>query len=285
MMKKTQSSKSAQGMATIRALEAERPSGARICYDPLAQEFVDSWSFSIHRILAEAIERRAPGFIGFVVSRCRYIDDLLEKCLDNGIEQVVILGAGLDSRAYRFERLKGAARVFEVDQPATQAAKIARLKRILREVPRHVTYVPIDFNEETLDKLVESGYTQGCKSLFIWEGVVAYLQPEAVDATLAWVRANSAPGSVIVFDTMDASALAAEHPRFEVRLSRFTRHFTGEGLIFGIERERIGEFMAQRGFVNVVVVGAEDFKRMYLCGTQQDRPVADVYAIVEAMVP
>ncbi len=132
---------------------------------------------------------------------------------------------------------------------------------------------------------MESGYRRGSKSLFIWEGVVTYLQPEAVDATLAWVRSNSAPGSVIVFDTVDASAMAGKHPRFEVRLSRFTRHFTGEGLIFGIERERIGEFMGQRGFVNVVVVGAGDLKRMYFGGTQQDRPVAGIYAIVEATVP
>ena len=206
-------------MATIRALEVQKPSSARICYDPFARQFADPWSFAIHRILAEMIERRAPGFIGFIVSRCRYIDDILEKCLDIGIEQVVILGAGLDSRAYRFERLKGQGRVFEVDEPTTQAAKIARVKRIFGEVPGHVTYVPIDFNGETLDKLVESGYQRGSKSLFIWEGVVAYLQPEAVDATLAWVRSNSAPGSVIVFDIMDASSLSEDHPRFEVRLS------------------------------------------------------------------
>ena len=211
-MKKTQTSKSAQGMAAIRALEAKRPSGSRICNDPFAWQFVDPWSFNIHRILAETIERHAPGFIGFIVSRCRYIDDLLEKCLDGEIEQVVMLGAGLDSRAYRFERLKGPARVLEVDQPATQAAKIARVKRIFGEVPRHVTYVPIDFNEETLDKLVEYGYKRDSKSLFIWEGVVAYLQPEAVDATLAWVRSNSAPGSMIVFDIMDASFIDRGSP-------------------------------------------------------------------------
>jgi methyltransferase (TIGR00027 family) len=284
-MKQNQTSQSAQGMAAIRALETEKPAGARVCCDPLARRFLDPGAFYIHRILAETIERRAPGFIGFIVSRCRYIDDVLEECLGSGFQQVVILGAGLDSRAYRFDPPGGAVRFFEVDSPATQAAKIARVRKVLHAVPGHVTYVPIDFNEATLDKLVESGYSRSSKTLFIWEGVVAYLQPEAVDATLAWVRANSASGSLIVFDTIDAAALAADRPRFEVKLSRFTRHFSGEGLVFGIDRERIADFMARRGFTSVTSLRAEDFKRRYFRPDQPPRPVADIYSIVKAMVP
>ena len=189
--------KSAQGMAVIRAHESEKPEGQRICFDPLAREFIDRFSAPIHRALDGYIERRSPGFIGFIVARCRFIDDYLESCLaEGGVRQVVILGAGLNSRAYRFATLHGPVRVFEVDQPATQAAKIARLKQIFKKAPDYVSYVPIDFNDETLDKLLSYGYQRSLKTLFIWEGVIAYLKPPAVDDTLAWVRVNSAAGQL-----------------------------------------------------------------------------------------
>ncbi len=284
-MKKSQTSITAQGMATFRALETAKPAGERICYDPLAREFVDPWLYLVERVFNGLAEWRSPGVAGFIAARCRYIDDYLEKCLQDGAAQVVILGAGLDSRAYRFGRLKEPARVFEVDHPATQAAKIARLKKIFHEVPRHVTYVPIDFNEETLDRLAECGYDRSQRTLFIWEGVVAYLKPEAVDATLAWVRFNSGSGSAIIFDYIYPEAFIGEQRRAEVRLSQLTRRFSGEGLVFGIEKDQIAGFMTQRGFTSVVNAGAEEFKRLYFTGPNQGRPIADIYAIVHAEVP
>jgi methyltransferase (TIGR00027 family) len=284
-MKKNQISMTAQGMAAIRALEGKKPSDMRICDDPFAKLFLDPWIFWFQRILIRYAERHAPGFVGFVASRCRYMDDTLDKCLYSGIEQVVILGAGLDSRAYRFEMIKWAVNVFEVDQPATQAAKIARVKKIFHEIPKYVHYVPIDFNEETLDKLMDRGYSRSLKTLFIWEGVTYYLQPEAVDTTLAWVHSNSASGSSILFDTIAASALSSKHLRNEVRLSEFTKRITGEAIIFGIEREQVADFMTQRGFTSVTKLYAEDFKRLYFTGINQSRPVADICSIVQASVP
>ncbi len=284
-MKKTQTSITAQGMATFRALESAKPAGERVCYDPLARKFVDPWLFFVERAFNRLAEWRSPGVAGFIAARCRYIDETLEACVQGGAAQVVILGAGLDSRAYRFSALKGPVKVFEVDHPATQAAKIARLKKIFHEVPRHVTYVPIDFNAETLDRLAECGYDRSQRSLFIWEGVVAYLQPEAVDSTLAWVRSNSGSGSAIIFDYIYPEAFTGEHRRAEVRLSQLTRRFTGEGLVFGIKKDEIADFMTQRGFTSVVNAGAEDFKRLYFTGANQGRPIADIYAIVHAEVP
>ncbi len=284
-MKKAQSSITAQGMAVFRAGETQKSAGERICYDPLARLFVNPWLYYVERAFNGLAEWISPGVAGFVVARCRYIDDYLEKCLQECAVQVVILGAGLDSRAYRCEELKGRAIVFEVDQPATQAAKIARLKRIFPELPQHVIYVPIDFNEETLDKLADHGYSHARKTLFIWEGVVAYLRPDAVDATLAWVRANSASGSSIVFDYIYPSAFSGKHLRAEVRLSQLTHRFSGEPLVFGIEKEQIVDFMTQRGFTAVVNASAEDLRQQYFTGPNQGRPIADIYAIVYAAVP
>ena len=89
--------------------------------------------------------------MGAIVARERYIDDYLQSCIDDGLEQLVILGAGYDSRAYRFEKLKR-VKVFEVDHPATQRVKVARLKEALGELPENVVFVPIDFTKETLER-------------------------------------------------------------------------------------------------------------------------------------
>lgn len=71
----------------------------------------------------------------FLVARARYMDDFLQIYIDDGLEQLVILGAGFDSRAYRFEKLKGQVKVFEVDHPATQQAKLEKLKKYLSSFP------------------------------------------------------------------------------------------------------------------------------------------------------
>jgi methyltransferase (TIGR00027 family) len=284
-MEKTKTSTTAQGIAMIRALESEKPPGKRICYDPFAQKFVDPWFYLLGKIFAGSADRRSPGFVGFVVSRCRYIDDYLEKCLRGNIAQVVILGAGLDSRAYRFAIFKGPVKVFEVDQPGTQEAKIARVKKVFGEVPSFVTYVPIDFNKESLDKLSGNGYDRSQTSLFILEGVTPYLKAEAVDSTLGWVRFNAASGSSIIFDYIYTSALTAEHRHSEVERMRRTQRFTGEALVFGIEKTQIEDFLTRFGFIRVVNASAEDFKRLYFTGLNQDRPIADIYSIVHAMVP
>ena len=92
---------------------------------------------------------------------------------------MVILGAGLDARAYRFEELKS-IKVFEVDHPASQASKIEKVRRVFGELPAHVTYVAVDFNTQTLEKrLPECGYDETRRTLFIWQGVTQYLTPDS----------------------------------------------------------------------------------------------------------
>lgn len=284
-MKKTQTSTTAQGMATIRAVETGKPANKRICTDPLARKFVSPGYFLLERAFNAYTEWRSPGFIGFIVCRTRYIDDYLEQCLLNDTKQVVILGAGLDSRAYRFVALKGQVEVFEVDQPVTQAAKIAQVKKIFHEIPQHVIYVPIDFNQENLDKLGDFDYQRSEKTLYICEGVFTYLKPEAVEATLAWVRLNSASRSSIIFDYIYPSAFSGDHIREEVKLNQWTQRFTGEALIFAIEKEKIEEYMTGHGFIDVTNASAEDFKNLYCTGLNQHRPIADIYSIVHASVP
>jgi methyltransferase (TIGR00027 family) len=275
-MKKTQASGTALGTAAMRAIESERPANERICYDPFARKLTDTVFYFLIKLLAGYGERRTHGALTFIVCRCRYFDDYLEECLKSGIAQLVILGAGLDSRAYRDELLQGVVKTFEVDHPATQASKIERVKKALGKIPTNVAYVPIDFNDETLDKLLACGYDRSLKTLFIWEGVTFYLDAEAVSATLAWVRANAAPSSAIIFDYQYIS----EPTRAHAMLSRFT----GERRAFRIEKGQIGDFLTQRGFTHVVDANAEQLKRLYCTGPNQGRTVAEIYAIVHAQV-
>lgn len=229
-------------------------------------------------------EWMAPGTAGFIVARVRYIDDYLQTCLANGIDQLVILGAGLDSRAYRFEQLRKRVEVFEVDNPATQQEKRKILGRIFGKLPENVIFVPIDFNEETLEKLYHFGYDKRRKTLFIWEGVTYYLTAEAVGGTLEFIAANSSEGSTIVFDYVYTSALTAARKRGEIsRMQRYGR-FTGEPLTFGIEEGKVNGFLGGQGYIEIENITGKDLKRMYCTGINQNRPIAPIYAIAHAAV-
>lgn len=285
MTDKNRISITAQGIALMRAMEFEKPESERICSDPLAQKFIDPLFYAFLRPLAPLAERRSPGVMGFMTARCRYLDDCLEERLAGGLRQLVILGAGLDSRAYRIAGLQpGRVRVFEVDLPATQQAKIERVRRALGGTPDHVAYVPIDFNTEGWEKLTSAGYDPRRESLFLWEGVTPYLTAEAVDRTLAFVVRNSPPGSAIVFDYIYRDTLTAKDKRAEIKRMERSKPFTGEGLSFGIDRGRIEEFLRERGFARIVDMTADDLHARYFSGANRNRAVAPAYAIAQAEV-
>jgi methyltransferase (TIGR00027 family) len=283
-MKKSQASMTAQGIAIARVFESDKPAGERICYDPFARLLISPFYLLLGKLFAAAGERKGPGVIGFLVARCRYMDDYLQECINNGIQQLVILGAGLDSRAYRFKELKDHVKIFEVDHPATQLVKQNKLIKIFGKLPEHVTYVPVDFNEETLQKLFVFGYRRQLKTLFIWEGVVHYLSSDAVDQTLNFVAKNSGHGSSIIFDYIYLSSLNAVHKRREIERMQRARKFTGEGITFGIEEGRVKEFLRKRGFKYVKNVASMDLKKQYFKGVNNSRAIAPIYAIVHATV-
>lgn len=233
-MKKTQASGTAIGAAAVRAIESEKPAIERICYDPYARRFIDTWVHHLIKLFAWYGEWHTKGGLTCIVCRCRYIDDYLQECLESGITQLVILGAGLDTRAYRNEQHQRVARVFEVDHPATQASKIVRVKKVFGKVPSYVSYVSVDFVDETLDKLLTSGFDPALKTLFIWGGVTPYLNMESVDNTLAWVCANSALGSAIIFDYQEMSGRQAIIRR-DILYATVSR-LSNEKDVFGFEK-------------------------------------------------
>jgi methyltransferase (TIGR00027 family) len=239
----------------------------------------------MYRVLAFFIksgyaELRGPGVNGFLVARERYIDDVLQNYLKEGLQQLVILGAGYDSRAYRFD-LPGRVKTFEVDHPITQADKLKKVQQVFGRIPTHVTYVAVDFNTQIQsERLLASGYDTNLITLFIWQGVTMYLTPEGVDATLAFVVNHATPGSAIVFDYVYQAVLDGAQKQNEITNIRRYRFMTGEGLTFGIPEGTVGSFLQQRGFQLVIDVNTITLKAAYYTGKNARRKVVGGYGIV-----
>jgi methyltransferase (TIGR00027 family) len=175
-------SRTAQYVALFRALESQRPPAARLFADPLAECFLDRRLRAvvaaaglplIGQIVPWLLDRWIPGPRPSAVARTRFIDDALLSALAEGARQVVILGAGYDSRAYRLPDLRH-LHVFEVDHPDTQAIKRVVIERELGSLPAHVSFVPVDFDREPLaDTLAPAGLQVGVATFTIWEGVAS----------------------------------------------------------------------------------------------------------------
>ena len=138
---------------------------------------------------------------GIVLGRARYTDDLLDEAVRSGVDQYVLLGAGLDTFALRRPDLLATIRVYEVDLPATQAWKRERLAELGRELPAALEFIPVDFEYETAaEALGRSSYRSDRRAFFSWLGTLPYLTREAIFCTLESLAVVSAPGSEIVFD-------------------------------------------------------------------------------------
>ena len=176
----------AQGVAKQRLIETLAKPDKRIINDPYADKFVIGAGIIKlmgHKLSVWLTQKFAPGFHEHLISRTRFIDDLIEKSTANEAEQYVILGAGYDFRAHRLE-LPSTLKIFEVDQPKVQHRKRSKLPKNLPN-PENVTYVSIDFNHQSLKKqLLEAGFDQSKSTVFTLEGVSQYITKEAVISTL-----------------------------------------------------------------------------------------------------
>ena len=283
------SSKTAEGIATLRFHESQRPEGERICYDPYAVHFISpeilDW-IARNPDKAEARweqrERILPGIDNSVIARVRYFDDFVKRSIDEGLEQLVILGAGYDSRAYRIEELKK-IKVFEVDHPAMQAVKIEKIKKILRSLPDQVTYSPADLERDDFgQKLLEMGYNQSKKTLFLMEGLLYYLPPEIVNKIFSFISKNSGKGSVVIFDYYPQSVVDGSC-ELDVGRSLYNQLAQyGEPLRFGIDD--VEKFLVSRGFSQIRNVTSEEYKRAYFQGVNEGRTVSILLNFAHAMI-
>ena len=191
----------AQGVAKQRLIETLSKSDERIINDPYADKFVIGASIIKlmgHKLNVWLAQKFAPGFHEHLVSRTRFIDDLIKKSAASGAEQYVLLGAGYDSRAHRLE-LPSSLRIFEVDQAEVQARKRSKLPK---ELPNseNVTYVTVDFTNQSLTKkLMDAGFDQSKSTVFTLEGVSQYVTKEAVSSTIKEMATLTQKASSIFF--------------------------------------------------------------------------------------
>jgi methyltransferase (TIGR00027 family) len=260
-------SRTAQFVALYRALETYETRRPPLFRDPYARAFLTprmallvlAARAPIMRGLIERYaDRRSPGSRTSLIARTAYIDDAVRASLATGVDQLVILGAGFDCRAHRMPELRGVA-VFEVDRPDTQAAKRARLA----EAPG-LRYVAVDFlRDQVGDRLAAAGWDRARRTMFVWEGVTAYLTEAAVTSVLDWLGTTAA-GSTVVFTYLHAGLLdGTRHFPGGGRVMENVRRL-GEPWIFGLHPEAVGAFVARSGLRLRDNLGADDYRRRYL---------------------
>ncbi len=206
-MQEGQFSRTALGAAGRRAAH-QVLDGGRVFADPLALRILGE---DAKRAVAEA--RANPNLRGlrlYVAMRSRFAEDAARRAIGRGVRQIVVLGAGLDTFAYRVEPTEG-LRVFEVDHPATQAEKRRRLAAAAIAAPAHVVYVGCDFESESLaGALRAGGFDAGRPSFFLWLGVVPYLTEPAIFAALALIGKLPGGGEVVFDYSNPAASIASD---------------------------------------------------------------------------
>jgi methyltransferase (TIGR00027 family) len=259
-------------MALFRALESVAPAERRLFVDPLALEFLSPslrllvQAARFHpfgALLAWYLDRRWPGARSSGTARTRFIDDACLAALRVGIEQVAILGAGFDARAFRLEDMAH-LRVFEVDRPDTLAEKQRVLRRAFDMPPRHVAFVPTDFGDGRLAEALRGrGFDAARRTLFIWEGVTNYLSAEAVDAVFRFIRA-AAPGSRVIFTYVHRDVL--DHPAAFAGTRSLARTLrdAGEPWTFGFDPAELPGYLRQRGLALLADAGSAEYRARYL---------------------
>lgn len=261
-------SRTAIWAAAARAIGAREPDPHVRNRDGLAERLIGPDELAIlgdHPLVAALNQPTSASIINvavlaparLLITRTHFIDDMLESSIRDGVEQIVILGAGFDSRAYRFSELLQRARVFEVDRPDTQQTKIRRVRESVGEPPANLCYVPIDFRSQSLDEVLGSaGYRSDQRTFFIWEGVTMYLPDDAVRSTLRWIRDNAPPGSSIVFDytyqslvemfgKVDVDSLPE---RMREGIMRFRSLTANEPWVFGLPDQGEKDFLNNLGW-------------------------------------
>jgi methyltransferase (TIGR00027 family) len=204
------------------------------------------------------------GIYEYVIARTKYIDAVFRQALVENCNQILIFGAGFDTRALRFEDALENTRVFELDAPATQQAKIGQYQKRHLAVPPSLTFIAIDFDKESLSmKLDEAGFWMQRRSLFILEGLVMYLQPESVEATFQTIRDYAGRGSWVVFDYIYASVLRREGINYGETGIVQTVSDAGEQWHFGIEKGQIEEFLAKYEMQLIDHKDAKDLEQAY----------------------
>jgi methyltransferase (TIGR00027 family) len=281
-MARNPAAQTAFGPMVQAAIEQYEPPERRLVSDDLALSILPAgqralaramrWPL-LRRLTISAGERAVTGSWSLITCRKRYIDDKLDEAL-NGIDSVVILGAGMDTRAYRLAH-RSDIPVFEVDLPVNIARKKAAVQRAIGGVPTSVHLVPLDFERDDLiSALTGHGYRADSRTFFIWEGVTQYLTEDAVRATLGALRAAPA-GSRLVFTYVRKDFIDGVNMYGATMLYRRFRQ-RQQVWRFGLDPDAVSEFVAEYGWRLVEQAGPDYFLRNYIQPTGRNLPASQL---------
>ena len=276
----------AVGPMVIAALERHHPARDRILDDDLAVDVLPRalrWTVGLCRwspvrnLLVKASESKAPGVWGGVLCRKRYIADRLAEAVGEGVDSVVVLGAGLDTLGQRVAR-SARVPVFDVDLPANIATKRARLGAPADTL----ALVPVDFEVDDLEQaLVAHGYRPDSRGAFVWEGVTQYLTEAGVRRTFD-LLAKAGPGSRLLFTYVLADFLDGTRSYGADELYR--RFVVDERLwTFGLSPGEVGAFLAEYGWLEAEQPDAERLADRYVRPTGRGIPVSGLERSVFAV--
>jgi methyltransferase (TIGR00027 family) len=187
--------------------------------------------------------------VSIVLARARYAEDKLAEAMRNGVEQYVVIGAGLDTFALRRPDLCERLRVLEIDYPATQAFKRRRLQEAAIALPPNLHFGPADLEKESVAEVLSRlPFDRTKQALFSWLGVTMYLTGDAVTETLRSLGDSAAAGSHLVFDYLDRSIFAPENQSpASSRAIEFVRR-QREPFISGFDPSTLGTELMALGF-------------------------------------
>ena len=284
-MKENRPSATAQRVAIRRAAH-QLLDDPKVFEDPVALRIIGKEGASALQADPRRFETTplSPYLRAFVAARSRYTEEELALGVRRGVCQYVILGAGLDTFAYRNPHPQGVLHVFEVDHPATQTWKRARLEEVGITLPDDLMFAPVDFETQTLTEgLLGAGYVPGKRSFFSWLGVTEYLTIEAVMATLRFIAAAPV-GSGVVFDYMLSPSLLtpAQRSRFDAVAQRVAS--AGEPWQAFFEPALLARDLRAMGFGHVEDNGPEEINARYFKDRRDGLRVGSLSHLMKAEV-
>jgi methyltransferase (TIGR00027 family) len=235
--------------------------------DPLAMRLAGKEGLALmERMRSELPAEAVRSFSRWVSVRARLPEDIVEQAVADGVRQYVILGAGLDSFAYRRGDLRDRLRVFEVDHPASQAWKRMRLRELNIGSPPNLVFAPVDFESQTLrDGLEASGFDFDERAVFSWIGVTMYLTLDAIRATLATVAATPAGSRIVLTYNRPTAALTGLGLTFDTAIRKVADE-VGEPFVSLFEPAEIERLLRDQGFDDIIHFGPEAAIQTYFGG-------------------
>jgi methyltransferase (TIGR00027 family) len=258
----------------------------RIFDDPLAMRIIGAESRAALQATPQQLTA-APGsdlLRAFIAARSRCAEDALGETVRRGLRQYVILGAGLDTFAYRNPYTQSRLRVFEVDHPSTQSWKRARLEEAGISIPASLTFVPVDFERQTMaDGLRQATLDYGEPTFFSWLGVTPYLTRDAVDSTLKFI-AGLKTGSGVVFDYVISPSLLNPQQRsaFDALSQRVAK--AGEPWQTFFDPSTLTADLKEFGFEEAIDMGPDEINTRYFTGRNDTLKVRGFGRIMRAIV-